>query len=152
MRCITSTEDTEQECICTKDANTKTEQTKPSWQSEDLASPGCHGDPHLTCICPSHSPLLSPRPLSQPCISTVACQAFCCRALCSITMLIVAVFVQEHTANACNTQNQSSVPCMQYPKAQFCAMHFCALYTLAGRARQAHAQVAFISSHHLVKS
>lgn len=112
MRCITSTEDTEQECICTKDTNTKTQQRKPSWQSEDLASPGCHRDPHLACICPSHSPLLSPRPLSQPCISTVACQAFCCRALCSITMLIVALFVQEHTANAC-----------KYSKSEFCAMH-----------------------------
>ncbi len=66
--------------------------------SEDLAFPGCHRDPRSASLCPSHSPSLSPRLLNQSCISTVACQAFCCRHFDPITKLTVAAFVHEQIA------------------------------------------------------
>ena len=157
-----------------KDVKAKTQQTKPSWQSEDLAFPGCHRDPHFACLCPSHSPLLSPHLLNQSCISTVACQASCCRrftpSLRSLLLLLFRSKLQYSKAqfcyHACNTQKHNSVPCTQQSKAQFCIMHpilkSTILYhaphiphapnTLTERAKQAHVQIAFISAHQTIET
>ena len=143
MRCITGTKDTEEERICTKDIKATAQQTEPSRQREDLVFPGCHRDPHFACPCPSHSPLLSPRLPNRSCIAQIPVRLHHNRALCSMKLLIVAAFVQKPIA-------MHVIPRSTY---LYHAPHISlALNTLTGRARQAHTQMAFISSHQPIKT
>lgn len=155
MRCITSAKDTKKDCICTQDVRAKTQKTKPRWQSEDLACPGCHRGPHFACLCPSHSPSLSPRLPNQSCISTGACQASCCRALCPITTtLIVAALFQEqitmHTTPKSRILYHAATP--KSTILYHVLLNYHAPHTPMGRARQAHAQIASISAYQTIKT
>ena len=143
MRCITGTKDTEEEHICTKDIKATAQQTEPSWQREDLAFPGCHRDPHFACPCPSRSPLLSPRLPNRSCIALLPVRLHCNRALCSMKLHIVAAFVQKQIAMHAIARSTDL----------YHAPHISlALNTLTGRARQAHAQMAFITPHQTIKT